>query len=75
MHNRLRWQCRRGLLELDVILGNFLDSGYDYLSSTEKALFEELLQESDPELLAWLLNQEKPLNKHYNQLLNKIIVT
>ncbi len=23
--NRLRWQCRRGLLELELLLGRFLD--------------------------------------------------
>ena len=28
---RLRWKCRRGMLELDLLLRDFLDSGYQDL--------------------------------------------
>jgi len=55
---RLRWQCRRGLLELDFILERFLDQRYDQLSDVFKEQFNELLQHSDPDLQSWLLSSE-----------------
>lgn len=57
---RLRWKCRRGLLELDLILGAFLEQGYDALASPEKETFDRLLSLPDPQLLAYLQGQERP---------------
>ena len=36
--NRLRWQCRRGLLELDLVLERFLERYGERLSSIETLL-------------------------------------
>jgi|JI102314DRNA_FD_contig_111_218320_length_1069_multi_3_in_0_out_0_1 antitoxin CptB len=58
--SRLRWQCRRGLLELDILLGNFLETHYLQLSEKEKILFNDLLQCSDQDLLYWFTNQAVP---------------
>jgi antitoxin CptB len=58
--NRLQWACRRGMLELDVLLGNFLKEVYPQLPSVEKKWFVELLDHSDPELFAWLMGHETP---------------
>lgn len=57
---RLRWACRRGMLELDVLLGNFLDSGYANLDDEDKWLFVRLLECPDPEIFAWLMGKETP---------------
>lgn len=51
---RLRWRCRRGLLELDCWLARFADAGLNELSAEESAAFEALLEEADADLLAWL---------------------
>lgn len=48
--NRLRWQCRRGLLENDLILEKFLDRHGDGLSGDRLAVFQSLLQLGDNEL-------------------------
>jgi antitoxin CptB len=53
--NRLRWQCRRGMLELDCILERFLDQVYSDLDETSQRAFEQLLTTPDPELHSWLL--------------------
>lgn len=50
--NRLRWRCRRGLLELDLVLGRFLDRYYGELSPGDLAVFCELLRLPDTELWA-----------------------
>ena len=57
---RLRWQCRRGLLELDVLLENFLEKQYLSLSAEEQAKFKTLLHCSDQDLLYWFTNQSEP---------------
>ncbi|MFI3245638.1 MAG: succinate dehydrogenase assembly factor 2 [Ferrimonas sp.] len=55
---RLKWACRRGMLELDVLLGPFVEQCYRQLSSAEQATFERLLQCDDPELFAWFMGHE-----------------
>lgn len=56
---RLAWRCRRGMLELDLLLQGFLRQGYTALSVAERELFCELLEWSDQELQACLVF-EKP---------------
>lgn len=48
--NRLRWQCRRGLLENDLILEKFLDRHGAELSGNQLDVFKSLLQLGDNEL-------------------------
>jgi antitoxin CptB len=48
---RLRWRCvRRGLLELDLMLGKFLVERYPSLSDEQADAFSELANMEDPEL-------------------------
>lgn len=58
LHNRLRWRCRRGMKELDVLLERWL--ARDAASATEATLatFESLLGLQDPELARYLLKGE-----------------
>lgn len=58
--SKLRWACRRGMLELDVLLNNFLNEAYAKLDDEDKQLFIELLNHPDPELFAWLMGSENP---------------
>lgn len=69
---RLRWQCRRGLLELDFILERFLDQRYDQLSDVFKEQFNELLQHSDPDLQSWLLSSESSEHTPFPDLIGLI---
>ena len=43
--NRIRWRCRRGLLELDLILMHFLENHFDRLDAGQKELFNQLLDD------------------------------
>lgn len=47
---RLRWRCRRGMLELDMLLGRFLDEHYPHLDARQQHDFADLLELDDPEL-------------------------
>ena len=48
--NRLRWRCRRGMLENDLILERFLDARGETISDREIAALDRLLELSDNEL-------------------------
>jgi antitoxin CptB len=69
---RLRWKCRRGMLELDVLFSQFFEKKFSDLSVEEQQLFDIFLDESDPELFAWLLGHEKPEGAKYLSLIKTI---
>ncbi|MGH8769850.1 MAG: succinate dehydrogenase assembly factor 2 [Burkholderiales bacterium] len=48
--NRMRWQCRRGMLELDLTLAQFLETEYPQLPENLRKALRELLELSDPDL-------------------------
>lgn len=53
---KLQWQCRRGMLELDVILIPFLESHFADLTGEKQSMFSDLLEEADPDLYTWIMN-------------------
>ncbi len=55
---RVRWACRRGMLELDVLFQPFVESQYQALADDDKATFIRLLECEDPELFAWFMGHE-----------------
>jgi antitoxin CptB len=57
---RLYWQCRRGLLELDLALQSFLDHRYDQVSENERRAFETLLNYPDLLLLEYVMGRMMP---------------
>ena len=58
--SRLSWRCRRGTVELEVMLARFLDNGYATLDPNGRAAFERLLACEDDQLIGWLLKGETP---------------
>jgi len=48
---RVRWRCRRGLLELDIVLGRFVDLHYRGLDEAQRSAFNALLEV--PDTLLW----------------------
>ena len=60
---RLQWQCRRGMLELDLMLQTFVDKRYAGLPIKTKKAFHQLLQCQDQFLLDYLMGQDTPTDK------------
>ena len=56
----LNWACRRGMLELDVLLGKFLKNCYGSLAGDDQKLFEKLITCEDQDLFNWLLGSATP---------------
>ena len=73
--NRHQWRCRRGIRELDLLLRRFLEQGYDRLSHEEKWMFEHLLDQNDPDLLAWLMGNSDSTQENARRLVAEIRAT
>ena len=52
---RLKMQCRRGMLELDVLLEPFLADVYLTLDEEDKQRFSNLLTCEDQDLFPWFM--------------------
>jgi antitoxin CptB len=70
--NKLRWACRRGMLELDVLLGNYLEEAYLQQSPETQALFVNLLENSDQDLFMWLTGRNSPEQPEIASIVGKI---
>ena len=53
--SRLRWLCRRGMKELDVVMSAYLDDYYQAATDVEQRQFRLLLEMPDPDLYRLLL--------------------
>ena len=60
--NRLRWRCRRGMLENDLILARFLDARGEGISAAEIVALDRLLELSDNELWDLLSGRQAPVD-------------
>lgn len=57
---RLRWRCRRGMKELDVLLERYLENDFPGADDQEREAFEALLDCQDPELMAFFTGRTVP---------------
>jgi antitoxin CptB len=69
---RLRWQCRRGMLELDLLLSRFLDAAYADLTKQQRRDFVRLLGYPDPIIHDWLMGQSVPAEAALRDLVVRI---
>ncbi len=56
---RLRWQSRRGMLELDVLFVPFVDEAFRDLDVEDQKRFVDLLACEDTDLFVWLTEREE----------------
>jgi antitoxin CptB len=69
---RLQWRCRRGMLELDLLLLPFVENVYDTLTPEDKHKFHLLLDLQDQELLECLMLQAKPEDENLNDIISQV---
>jgi len=70
---RLRWQCRRGLKELDVLLEPFMEAHYRDVSPEEQELFRRLLEQEDVDLLAWFMQYLRPDDPDMERIVHVVL--
>lgn len=68
----LKWRCRRGVKELDVILTRYLEQEFERAEDTEQAVFKNLLDLEDPILFGMLIGSEPVTNPEFVPLLDKL---
>jgi len=69
---RLQWRCRRGMLELDLLLQPFVENVYGDLSPEDKHKFHLLLDLQDQELLECLMLQTPPQDDSLNDIISQV---
>lgn len=61
--SRIRWQCRRGMLELDALLGEFVDQHYLKMSIHQRTSFHAILEYPDQMLFDYFFGDSVPIDK------------
>lgn len=70
--SKLRWQCRRGTLELDILLTRYLETCFQSAEQKEQEAFLHLLELEDTQLLPYLMGKSEPDLQEMQHLINKI---
>ncbi len=69
---RIRWRSRRGLLELDIVLGRFIEQHYAQLDKAKQQAFEELLDTPDNPLWDMIAGKQEAAQESHQALLEMI---
>ena len=69
---KFKWHCRRGMLELDLILMHFIENHLDSMTEKQVDDFDTLLSCTDPELFSWLMGHEQPSDPELKNLVEFI---
>lgn len=67
---RLKWLCRRGMRELDLVMEAYLARRYDAATAAQREAFVSLLACPDPQLFAFLTDRELPTEPAQVELVN-----
>jgi antitoxin CptB len=70
--SKLKWQCRRGTLELDILLTRYLETCFDCANKDEQAEFISLLKLEDMVLIPYLMGDREPESLARLSLVNRI---
>jgi len=68
----LLWRCRRGIREMDLLLQYFIEKRFDLLTNEEKDAFEQLLEQPDLDIMAWIMGRAEPPNEQIRHLIEII---
>ncbi len=68
----MRWRCRRGMRELELLLERFLDLAWDGLSGRELLALERLLELPDQLLQEYLYGRAHPSDREVAAIVARI---
>jgi antitoxin CptB len=72
---KLRWRCRRGMKELDLLLTRYVEERYRGAPLAHQAAFRELLESQDTVIYAYCLGQERPPTALLSSLIEQITLS
>lgn len=70
--NRIRWRCRRGMLELDLLLQRFSRQHLERLDAGELGVFEELLELTDTDLCDVVMERATPAERRFQPVVEML---
>jgi antitoxin CptB len=70
--SRLKWRCRRGMRELDVLLERFLERHYSAASTEIQTAFARLLTLPDPEIFALIMGRRIAENSELRDVIQRL---
>ncbi|KAA0873816.1 FAD assembly factor SdhE [Nitrincola tapanii] len=70
---RLAWQSRRGMLELDVLLGPFVNEAFRDLAIEDQDRFVKLLDSEDQDLFMWFMQRSVPEDPDLQRIVELIL--
>jgi antitoxin CptB len=69
---RLRWRCRRGMKELDVLLERYLAQAFPTADVARREAFARLLELPDPELHAQIVGEAPAMDEVTRDVIGSI---
>lgn len=69
---QLLWGCRRGMLELDLMLGTYLKDHYDKMTPAEIDAFSLLVKKPDPDIYNWFIHDSDTVDANLVDLVQAI---
>ncbi|CDZ95987.1 MULTISPECIES: succinate dehydrogenase assembly factor 2 [Pseudomonadaceae] len=71
--NRLFWQSRRGMLELDVLLVPFTQEIYPQLDEENQRRYRKLLNCEDQDMFGWFMERNEPEDEELRLIVRMIL--
>ena len=71
--SRLRWRCRRGMKELDMLLLSYVDNHYSNVGQIKQRTFRKLLSMPDPDILALLTGKATTDDEHLADVIKRLL--
>jgi antitoxin CptB len=69
---KIKWKCRRGTKELDLLLGKFFDQFFMDSDNKKKEAFVRLIDMQDPEIYDLLIGKKKAQNSDIESVIKLI---
>lgn len=73
LKRRYRWQCRRGLLEVDLVLNDYIERIFDAETEARQQLFGVLLARQDADLFEWFTRRSVPDDAQLREYVEHIL--
>ena len=73
--NRIKWKCRRGMREIDLLLREFSKNSIKNLSNKDLSLFDEILDYDDQKLYDFIFKNQPIGNKDHECFIIKNLKT
>lgn len=70
---RLHWRAHhRGTREADILVGGFFDAHHRQWDARDRAMFAEMLDEQDADIIAWAIGTAEPPKRFQGPMLEAL---